>query len=402
MMPRDKQPKVALVWSQFIAYHIDRCVALANRLEGRAEVLAIEVAQTSHDYSAFPPSGDTGKAQKRTLFPGRSFESVPRWRRFCAVFSSVIGCRTVCLGVPYSQLEFVLLAWVLRLLGKRVVLMCDSKFDDTPRAFGFEFAKGLGLSCYSAVMVAGARGADYFHFLGFRRRPVLPGCDTVSVDRIRAEAASQSLAEPDFGEREFVYVGRFVAKKNLSHLIAAYAHYRQLAGDAARRLVLVGSGPLEDQLRDEAADQVPEGCVIFAGFRSGPALYGLLASSLGLTLVSSSEQWGLVVNEAVALGLPVIVSEAPGARDVLVRGGINGFVVENGSTEGLALAMQRLGGDSAAWQRMRQAAHERAWLGDAERFADAVELLLDPVAQPTAMRNAAYLAAFEEFRGRRD
>jgi hypothetical protein len=51
---------------------------------------------------------------------------------------------------------------------------------------------------------------------------------------------------------------------------------------------------------------------------------------------------------------------------------------------------------------MRAASHERAWLGDVARFADAVELLLDPAAQPAATRNAAYLAEFEEFRGRPD
>jgi glycosyltransferase involved in cell wall biosynthesis len=256
------------------------------------------------------------------------------------------------------------------------VLLCDSKFDDFPRSSPFELVKRLGLSCFSAVMVGGHRGEHYFRFLGFRKRPVLPGCDTVSIARIRSEAAASAAPLPEFAARDFVFAGRFVAKKNLSLLIDAYARYCALEGGAARRLVLVGAGPLEQQLRAEAAAKVPPGSVVFAGFLHGPALSRLLAAGLGLVLVSFSEQWGLVVNEALALGLPVIVTQAPGARDVLVRNLVNGFVLENGAVEGIAKAMQQLGRDPEAWQRMHAAALAQAPLGDVAVFCDAVERLL--------------------------
>lgn len=402
-MARGIPTRVALVWSQFAAHHADRCIATAERLAGRAEVLAVEVATTSREYAAFPPSGETGAARKRTLFPGRSFDEVPRWLRFLAVLNSLRACRMVCIGVPYSHLEFVVLAWLLRLLGKRVVLLSDSKFDDFPRASGFEVLKALGLSCFSAAMVAGARGADYFRFLGFRRRPVLPGCDTVSIERVRREAASgPANTPPAFAERDFVFVGRFIAKKNLFRLIEGHALYCRLAGDTARRLVLIGSGPLEESLRREAAAGITDGRVVFAGFLSGASLYQALGRALGLVLVSTSEQWGLVVNEALAMDLPVIASEAPGARDLLVRDGVNGLVVENGSIEGIARAMLRLAADEGEWLRMRENSRQRAWLGDAERFADAIELLLDPATQPARDRMDACLAELAAFRGRPD
>ncbi len=398
-MPSNKQTKVALVWPRFIESHVDRCIAVAQRLEGRAEVLAIEVANTSNEYSAFLPSGDTGEAHKQTLFPGSSFDDVPGWRCFWAVLRSVIGCRMVCIGVPYSRLEFVALAWVLRLLGKQVVLMCDSKFDDSLRASGFEFAKGLGLRCFSAVIVAGSRGSDYFRFLGFRGKPVLFGYDTVSVARIRAEAASGSQTLPAFDERDFVFVGRFIAVRNLPLLIAAFARYSELAGGKARRLQLFGAGPLESELRQQVAELGLDGQVVFAGFRSGPELAGPLASALALVLTSYSETWGIVVNEALALGLPVLITGAPGSRDALVRNLVNGYVVENGSSESLVQAMLALGGDEAGWQAMAQASLERAWLGDVACFADAMELLLDPAAQPACRRMAAYSAVLDECSG---
>jgi glycosyltransferase involved in cell wall biosynthesis len=399
MMPRGKQQRIALIWSQFAACHADRCLAVAQRLDGRARVLAVEVATTSREYSATAPSGVIPGVDKRTLFPGRAFESVPRWRRAFGVLLSVLPCRVVFIGIPYSHLEFLLLAWILRLLGKRVVLLIDSKFDDKPRRASFEYVKGLALSGYDGAITASARSIDYLHFLGFHRRPVLPGCDGVSLERVRSDARLAGGDKLDFAERGFVFAGRFIAVKNLELLIEAYARYVELAGPEARRLHLAGSGPLEAELRRRVAALGLEDRVIFAGFLTGPDFAGLLNSSLALVLSSYSETWGMVVNEALALELPVLVTSSPGSRDALVRNLVNGYVVENGSREGLARAMLALGADKPHWQAMRRASGERAWLGDVERFADAVELLLDPTVQPAATQVAANLAAYEELRG---
>ena len=100
----------------------------------------------------------------------------------------------------------------------------------------------------------------------------------------------------------------------------------------------------------------------------------LLAGSLALVLVSQVEQWGLVVNEALAFRLPVIVSDAVGARDALVRNLVNGFVVADPA--GLAQAMVALS-QEACWRRMVAAAGDRAALGDVARFADSIEMLFD-------------------------
>lgn len=401
-MPRDKQLRVALVWSQFAACHVDRCIAVSRRLDGRARVVAVEVASSSIEYSAVAPSGVIAGVDKRTLFPQQTFEAIPRLRRAFAVFSSVLSCRMVCIGIPYSHLEFLALAWVLRLLGKKVVLLCDTKFDDRSRGASFEFAKWLALSGYDGAIAASARSADYLRFLGFRKRPVLPGCDGLSLERIREDARLANDGNPAFAERDFVFAGRFIAVKNLPLLIEAYARYAELAGKSARRLRLAGLGPLEPELRRLVVALDLEDRVIFDGYLTGPVFAGLLNSSLALVLTSYSETWGMVVNEALALGLPVIVTSTPGARDALVRSLVNGYVVENGSREGLARAMLALGADEARWQAMRQASCERAWLGDVECFSDAVELLFDPAAQPARTRVDAYRAVYDEFRGTPD
>lgn len=373
MRARRRQRRVGILFAQFAPYHVDRCQAAARRLAGRAEVLAVEVATTSATY-AWGRSGDVAGATKRVLFPGEAYERIGLWRRLRAQFAALRRCDTVFVGIGYDQPDVILLAAALRAAGCDVVLMTESKFDDMPRHLGRELVKSLALTPFKAAMVGGPRQAAYMRFLGFRRRRVVTGYDAVDLVRVRTLGRAESADAP-WSERPFVYVGRFVAKKNLGFLLDAYARYRQATGAAARRLVLVGGGELEGDLRRRIAELDLGDAVEITGFVDAPEVAARLAGALALLLPSSVEQWGLVVNEALAFGLPAIVSEAVGARDALVRNLVNGFVVGDTSREGWVEAMAALGGDERLWRRMAAASRELAPAGDAERFADAVELL---------------------------
>jgi len=384
-----------MIWAQFAAYHVDRCEAVAQRLGVRGTLRAIEVATTSADY-AWEPSGGIAGAEKVTLFPGRSFDSVPPLRRFWALLRATWRCDVVCIGLSYGLPDAILLSWTLRLLGRRVIVFSESKFDDKLRSAGFELLKAIVLRCYHAAIVGGRRHIEYFRFLGFTRRLVLPGYDTVGVERIRRQAdAASPGGRAAFDGRPFVFVGRFVDKKNLFTLLAGYARYAAASGMGARRLVLVGSGPDDAQLRATTRELGIAGQVEFPGFLPADAVARTLADALALVLVSREEQWGLVVNEALALGVPVIVSYEVGARDLLVRNQANGFVVDSSSPEAIAAAMQRMAGDQAEWQEMSAGAQERATLGDAGRLADAIEMLLFPGNTDAEDRIAALRAEME-------
>ncbi len=390
-MPSNRLPTIALLWSQFAAYHVDRCEAVARRLDGRAEVLAVEVASSSALY-AWEASGAIAGARKVTLFAGRSYEGIPRWHRLAAQFRLLRRSRMVFVGIGYDQPDVIALSWLLWLWGVRVVLLSESKFDDSPRRLGFELFKSLALAPYCAAIVGGRRHMDYLRMLGFRRRKVLPGYDGVSIERVRAQGGG-ALA-PDgtaFAARPFIFVGRFVEKKNLLELIEGYGAYAQTTGAPPRRLVLVGSGPLEGAIRKRAGELGIAGTVDFPGFLGAQEVSRRLADALALVLVSSVEQWGLVVNEALAFGLPVILSGPVGSRDALVRNLVNGYVLENGSIEGLARAMTNLAENETLWRAMVEASHRRAWMGDVERLADAAETLLEPGAQPAARQIARFL-----------
>jgi glycosyltransferase involved in cell wall biosynthesis len=347
---------------------------VARRLAGRTEVLAVEVATTSATY-AWEPSGDVAGARKVTLFPGRSYDSVGPLRRYAALLSAVRGCSAVCIGLSYAEPEAILLSWTLRLMGKQVIVFSESKFDDKPRSVWKELGKSLLLLAYHAAIIGGRRHRDYFRFLRFGRRPVVPGYDVVGIERIRRQGAAES-GQVAWGDRPFLFVGRFVDKKNLLTLVEGYARYAARAGAAARRLVLVGSGAEEPAMRALAERHGVAGLIDYPGFLGAEAVSRALAGALALVLPSREEQWGLVVNEALAFGLPTIVSGEVGSRDLLVRNLVNGFVIESNSPEGIARAMWQLSTDEPAWRDMAQQALERAWMGDSERLGDAIETLL--------------------------
>jgi L-malate glycosyltransferase len=112
------------------------------------------------------------------------------------------------------------------------------------------------------------------------------------------------------------------------------------------------------------------------GFIQTAEVSRILSSTLALILPSTEEQFGQVIPEAIAMGLPVLVSEACGVRDELVRTGVNGFVFEPDNPEGLAWFMSILERDQNLWMQMTGATKRFIPLCDVGGFADGVERLI--------------------------
>lgn len=368
-------PRIGILFSQFAAYHVDRCAAAAARLEGRATVLAVEMTQASAEY-AWGPSGPVAGAEKQVLFSEQRYEEVGRVARFRKAFGALRRCDTVFVGIGYHEPEMIALALALRFAGRRVIMMNESKFDDFPRTLGREWYKGLLLASFSGALVGGPRHVAYRRFLGFRARPVLTGYDTVDMARVRAQAVDEGGAPIlAWGQRPFVFVGRFVAKKNIIFLLEAYALYRREARSKARHLLLVGGGEMEGAVRAKIAALGLEDSVDITGFVDAAEVSRRLSCGLALLLPSTEEQWGLVVNEALAFALPIVASEVAGSRDTLVHNLINGFVLAPDAVRGWAAAMHALGSDEATWERMSAASRELAPSADTARFGEAVAIL---------------------------
>jgi len=136
-----------------------------------------------------------------------------------------------------------------------------------------------------------------------------------------------------------LFVGRLVPEKGLTFLLPAFKEAQ--ASLPNLHLVLVGDGPLREKLQSYCAVNSLKN-VRFVGFVEPDQLPGYYAAAHALVLPSVRETWGFVVNEAMACGLPVIVSSEVGAANEIVLNNVNGFVVPAGDSQSLAAAIVRL------------------------------------------------------------
>lgn len=149
-------------------------------------------------------------------------------------------------------------------------------------------------------------------------------------------------------------VARLVPQKALHVLLKAYARYLTLARQDSR-LVLVGRGPLEDELRTLARQLGLEGKVVWAGFREDiPAVMNAFDT---FVLTSSYEGFGLVLLEAMAASRPVVASRVSAIPEI-VQHEVTGLLCEMGNHEEFAQALLRLEAADVRNQ-LGKAGHER-------------------------------------------
>jgi glycosyltransferase involved in cell wall biosynthesis len=214
--------------------------------------------------------------------------------------------------------------------------------------------------------------------MGFRPEAIQSPYNTVSLARIRNLSGATPAPEGvPFRDRHFTIVARMVAKKNISMALTAMKLYAEQVADP-RPLHLFGTGPLEAELRHQARESGISHLVHFRGFLQTQDVSRAYGSSLALVLPSIEEQFGNVVPEAMSMGLPVILSDNCGSRDILVRSGVNGFIIEPDNPAGLAFFMKLLSEDEDLWRRMCVATHKFVENSDTARFAEAVEALIHP------------------------
>ena len=371
---------LVFLWDNLGPLHIDRIDACVRHFGDTHTVSAIEMCGQSDVYGW--RTGDRGKFEIETVFAGENLSDLSFWRLAPALIRAVRADK----GTDYVLCHwnipavFMLACW-LRLKGRRVFTMGCSKFDDKPRRITKEWLKSLMFLPYNGALGSGKRGRDYFRFMGLSADKIAGEYNTVCLDRIRENADFGPFSEaspeegPDFETRSFLCVARLVEKKNLFRLLDAYARYVSTA-TTPRRLDICGSGPLEDALRSHAMELGIADRVNFLGFVQTEEISCMMSRALALLLPSAEEQFGNVVPEALAFGLPILISDAAGARDHLVKSGRNGFVVEPDNREGMAYFMSQLSSDENHWTNMRRAGLSLAPLADVAAFADGVARLL--------------------------
>jgi glycosyltransferase involved in cell wall biosynthesis len=377
--------QIGILWAQFGPYHFARAAAL-QKLVAPAMVSALELANRSSDY-AWGRSAEA--AGLITLCPGAMAERLPFWQVFRNARRTFAELKLdVCILPGYAPKQSLAALMAAKSLGIRTVMMNESHAG-TARARGIgAWVKRRLVGLFDSALVGGRPQKRYYESLGMPPEKIFIGYDAVDNDYYAARAEeirnqkSEIRSRHELPERYFLSLGRFIAKKNLATLICAFRKLLDSSPHCRTHLVMVGSGEEEPKLHSLCRelglplhDKTPAGTekqrpdagtgapgVHFYGFRQveeNPVFYSLADAFI---LSSLREEWGLVVNEAMASGLPVVVSETAGCAEDLLRTGLpvgvkdihgwapqlmsrvrlNGFVFDPRSVESLADVLMAL------------------------------------------------------------
>lgn len=370
-MPIVKKPKrVAMIVHRVGPYHFARARAAGKLLA----TSVLEMFKGDDVYAWDMVSGADG-FERMTLFATQ-----PQSTRALTegLFAALDRCRPEAVAIP-GWADTVGLAAMKWCVARRVpaVVMSESAERDEPRTFWKEWIKRRFLTLAAGGFVGGQPHVEYITQLGVPKERVFTGYDAVdngyfqeNAEKLKSETLKSNIrTKYGLPEKYFLASARFVEKKNLLRLIQAYARYRELALKSEVRsrkskmpeavievltsdlrspisdpwsLVLLGDGPLKAEICRLIADLGLQHSVLLPGFKQYdelPAYYGCASTFIH---ASTTEQWGLVVNEAMASGLPVLVSNRCGCAQDLVRDGVNGFTFDPYNVEHLAEIMFKI------------------------------------------------------------
>ena len=390
--------RVAILFDNFGPYHLARLKAAS----GVCDVLAVEfgISSAEYDWKASDVEGVKSVALNNQG-ASRDLSTEEFQKR---LFHVLDDYKPEVLVVPGWGYRGALMALRWGLLHRApVICMSESTQWDEARNPIKEWIKRRIIGLFSAALVGGTPHRAYMQELGMPLDRIFLGYDAVDNGFFETEGAvtdaKQRLGQPrlkskgvsgDLLNRKSPYLlasARFIEKKNLPRLLRAYAMYRGKAQEKAKferlkainetasgsiapwDLILLGDGHLRPELEKLRSHLGLEDCVQMPGFKQYEELPAYYALAGAFIHASTTEQWGLVVNEAMASGLPVLVSNRCGCASDLLRESENGWTFDPTNEEQIADLMLRIASDEDARERMGARSSEIIAEWGPDRFA---------------------------------
>jgi glycosyltransferase involved in cell wall biosynthesis len=289
-----------------------------------------------------------------------SYEVLPSFRKRVVKYNVLVNCglgqalrnakpdSILCGGYNYIA-SWQAAYWARRARIPFLMWVESNAYDDRRRHAFVEYLKKRMLDHCNGFVVPGRMSAQYVASFGTNPERIFLAPNAVdneffarTAKLVRDDSVAYRQAN-HLPERYFLFAGRLVFAKGVFDLLEAYASL-PAAVRMQYGLVFAGSGSAESDLRRRAKDISP-GTVCFAGFAQRQELAILYSLADILVFPTHTDTWGLVVNEAMVCGLPIICTNVAGCAGDLVDDGGNGRVIPPKDVPQLASAMEALARD---------------------------------------------------------
>ena len=395
--------RILITFDTHTPYLAFRVSALQRAIEerGLSETLKIEVVlialqEASYGWSAGDLDKLYGGAPVTILsdapFRGlgmKTFLQPGVWKTSLAMAKTVWRMKPALAFVGgYDRLESLTVMALSKLLRFRVGPLHDSRFNDAEsfaKSIRLEWVKSLFMARYDFFMCPGKECIEYSRFLGGANKPAYrAGWNVVDNDTIAKSAADathddeirEHLQVPP-GKRFFLMPIRFIEKKNALRVIEAFAASTKKVSTPAH-LTICGKGEQEEALHKAAAASGAGEHITITGWLPYEQVPRACRLAEATVLASTHDQWGLIINEALAAGSPILVSDRCGAQE-LVKNYVNGFTFAPEDTAHLSELFRALADDESLVARFRTNAAKSMEEFSGTQFVEAVFKEIDRI-----------------------
>ncbi len=384
-------PTVVLLWRSLGPYHIARARAFAQFLKSkRFNLIVIELCgeEDTRDWETIHHD-ITFKIE--TLAPGIQLQAnTPSMAGVLhRKLQEIMPCAIAVAGYDRPEMRKAM-KWCKKNRAASI-LMSESKWDDRPRPWWKRMILKYCARLADTALVSGAAAGEYMVVLGMPRELIFRHYGAVDNDYFIKETTKLKEKKGDNANdlpaKYFLVCCRLIdSRKNILRLLSAYQVYRSQANGIKWQLVICGDGQDRGMLERFNNEQKIKG-VIFAGFQQQENLVKYYAHAGCFIHPAINEAWGLVVNEAMAAGLPVLVSNRCGCAYDLVNDGENGFSFDPYNINELAEQMLKISLISKEKRKeMGQASQRQIQKWGTDRFAQGLWQAIQAVqAAPCAL-----------------
>jgi glycosyltransferase involved in cell wall biosynthesis len=268
------------------------------------------------------------------------------------------------------------LRWIAREGNNTIAVIHDELKSNAARRVVTEFTARVYGAADRLLTICHEMEADLTRELRLEPSQLRTIHNAVDLAEIEELAAKSPPPELTLADPYLIAVGRLERQKGIDVLLRAFAYS---AHRASHRVLLVGRGSHEQQLRELAAELGIASRVTFAGWHDNP--WSLMRRASLFVLPSRWEGFGNVVIEALASGCPVVVSDCRYGPKEIVRDGVDGLVVPVDDVTATVQAIDRVLGDAALAARLTAAGKERARDFDVPVIMERYEALFEELAR---------------------